>query len=328
VRFFSDSRARWRCCPSRWPWGRACCERNPRLPLERSALKLRLKDLNDGVRDLPQLFQKAIAAQPADDAAERLVNSSLLRVVDRDRRRFQLHALLREQARASCGPTEFENLQQSHAAALERLFEDWETRWRDCFECLPEIIPAGNFLWERKESARQTRLTYNGFSLAQRIGELDEALHILKQEESFHAGHTDRDAFDVLQRSYGNQAMILKAWGRLEEALALHKKEEAICLELGNKDGLQACYGNQAVILKDWGRLEEALALHKKQEAICLELGNKGGLGHCYWQWAWLARRQGDDQAERQKLDVVFPSLVESRISRLNLSLICIEILP
>ena len=83
---------------------------------------------------------------------------------------------------------------------------------------------------------------------------------------------------DGLQRSYGNQALILKAWGRLEEALALHKKQEAICLELGNKDGLQACYGNQALILQAWGRLEEALALHKKEEAICLELGNKDGL--------------------------------------------------
>ena len=39
------------------------------------------------------------------------------------------------------------------------------------------------------------------------------------------------------ESSYGNQALILKAWGRLEEALALHKKEEAICLELGNKSG-------------------------------------------------------------------------------------------
>jgi hypothetical protein len=27
--------------------------------------------------------------------------------------------------------------------------------------------------------------------------------------------------------------------------LALHKKEEALCLELGNKDGLQISYGNQ-----------------------------------------------------------------------------------
>jgi hypothetical protein len=47
------------------------------------------------------------------------------------------------------------------------------------------------------------------------------------------------------------------------------------------------------LILKAWGRLEEALALHKQEEAICLELGNKDGLGKCYWQWGLLARRLG-----------------------------------
>jgi len=398
-------------------------------PLQRSVLKLRLDDLNDGVRNVPQLFQKAIAAQlpreqkllaaaavcvqegfwlpmvaeiagmgedEADEAAERLVNSSLLRVLDRDRRRFQLHALLREQVRSSCAAGELDNLQQSHALALERLFKDWETRWRDCRECLLEILSACKFLWERKESTRQTWLTYKGYAVAKRIGELEEALRILKQEESFHAGHTDREALDVLQRSYGNQALILKAWGRLEEALALHKKEEAICLELGdpnglqasygnqalilkawgrleealallkkqeaiclesgNKDGLQASYGNQGSILQDWGQLEEALALHKKQEAICLELGNKNDLqisygnqalilnawgrleealallmkkeaiclelgikrdlGYCYWQWGWLARKQGDKLAERQKLEQALALFSELKMPR------------
>ena len=57
----------------------------------------------------------------ADDAPNRLVNSSLLRMLDRERRRFQLHALLRERVRTSCSAREFERLQQSHAAALERL---------------------------------------------------------------------------------------------------------------------------------------------------------------------------------------------------------------
>src|ERR1035438_8285711 len=76
--------------------------------------------------------------------------------------------------------------------------------------------------------------------------------------------------------------------GRREEALALHKKEEAICLELGNKDGLQASYGNQALILRRWGKLEEALALLKKQEAICQELGNKASLQASYGNQALI----------------------------------------
>ena len=99
-----------------------------------------------------------------------------------------------------------------------------------------------------------------------------------------------------LQGSYGNQAVILKAWGRLEEAMALYKKQEAICLELGNKDQLQRSYGNQALILIEQNRLEEALVLLRKSEAICIELGLKNPLGYCYWQWVDLGPRTGRPQ--------------------------------
>jgi hypothetical protein len=79
---------------------------------------------------------------------------------------------------------------------------------------------------------------------------------------------------------------------------------------------LQTSYGNQALILQDWGRLEEALALHKKQEEICLELGNKEGLGYCYWQWGLLAEQQGDKQAKRHRLKQAFSIFVELNMSR------------
>ena len=64
--------------------------------------------------------------------------------------------------------------------------------------------------------------------------------------------------------------------------MALHKEEEAICLELGNQESLQESYGYQAIILRSWGRLDDAMALHKRQEDICLKIRNKIGLAHCY----------------------------------------------
>ena len=280
--------------------------------LGRAVLKLRLDALTDGSKDVNALFRTAIASQPererrllaasavcvqegfwlplaaevaelsedeAEDAADRLVHSSLLRVLDRERRRFQLHSLLRDQVRTRQGDDGLSKLQERHAAALERLFKDRETRWHDCRECLEEIIPAAAFLSRRGEDSRGGQLSFWGYDIAEVVGELDISFRITKQrgERCMNLGNKNG-----LQASYGNQAVILKAWGRLEEALALHKKQEAICLELGNKDGLQASYGNQALILKRWGRLEEALALHKKEETICLELGNKDGLQACY----------------------------------------------
>src|SRR5208337_2850416 len=177
-----------------------------------------------------------LSEEDAEDAADRLVHSSLLWVSRTtedggERRRFNLHALLREQMRAEQKGDGIVKLQERHAGALEKLFKDWETRWRECRECLEEVMPAAKLVWLRGETSRTDWLIYWGYALGRRIGELDAALRILKQEESFWAGRDDREAKDALQRSYGNQAGILQAWGRLEEALALHKKEEAICRE-------------------------------------------------------------------------------------------------
>jgi tetratricopeptide (TPR) repeat protein len=121
---------------------------------------------------------------------------------------------------------------------------------------------------------------------------------------------------DSLQICYGNQAIILQAWGRQEEAMALHKKEEALCLELGNKDSLQRSYGNQASILQDWGRLEEALELLKKQEALCQALGLRRSLGYCYWNWGLVARAQADHATERAKLQAALEIFTELKTPR------------
>jgi hypothetical protein len=105
-------------------------------------------------------------------------------------------------------------------------------------------------LWRVGAAMGTAWLSHWGFSLGWRIGELEAALRIVVKEESIWAGGNDRGAKYPLQDSYGKQSLILKDWGRLEEAMALLKKQEALCLELGHKDGLQIAYGNQAVILK------------------------------------------------------------------------------
>jgi tetratricopeptide (TPR) repeat protein len=289
-------------------------------PVPEVARGLRLERLRNEVHDVAALLQRAIRARPEQqrrllnamavcalngfwlpltveiaglteaegrDARNRLVDASLLRMLDRDRQRFQLHALLREELRnlALLG-----ELQAGHAAALERLFADWEGRWRECRECLPEVITAMQHLWENSESSRAASLTRVSFVTAWRIGELEMALRIVQQQEALCLELGDKDS---LQRSYGHQAVILQAWGRLEEAMALHKKQETLCQELGNKDGLQRSYGNQAVILKSWGRWEEAFELLEKQEALCLDVGNKDGLQASYGNQALILYNRG-----------------------------------
>jgi tetratricopeptide (TPR) repeat protein len=282
-------------------------------PLDEAARSFVLSKLRNEVNDVPGLLRRAIESQGQDEqrllqaaavcvpegfwlplvlqiagldkaagekARNNLANAALLRLLDRETQRFQLHLLVRDQARSMAAS--LEELQQAHATALEELFAESESRWRDCAVCLAEIAPAVAFLRSQGTQDRAGDLAFNGFEIARRIGELHAALQIAQRDEEYWKGVAGADCKGGLQVWYGNQALILRAWGKLEEAMALHKKEEAICLELANKNDLQICYGNQALILRAWGKLEEAMSLLKKKEVICLELGNKGSLQACY----------------------------------------------
>ena len=191
-------------------------------------------------------------------------------MLDRDRQRFQLDTLLRKELRNLAPLGE---LRAAHAEALESWFSNWEGHWRECSECLPEVIPAVRHLWEKSKSSRAMRLTYRGFATGRRIGELEVALRILQQEEG-------------------------------------------LCLEVGNKHGLQTNYGNQALILQAWGQLEEAWALLKKVEALSLELGNRSSLAYCFWNWGLLAHEQRDYKMEREKLTAALDIFTELNMSR------------
>lgn len=261
-------------------------------PLDEGTQALKLDQLRTEIHDVPELFQHAITSQPAQDQSllqamavchpdgfwfplaadisglnkaersesrDRLVNTSLVRPCDREQQRFRLHALLREQLLVSAP---VEQLQNKYTSVLYEPFEDWENGWRDCQECLSEVIPAIQMLRHEGSINQAVSLAYWGFATAHRVGELDAALRILEEEEKFWENREDPDA----------------------------------------KDSLQISYGNQALILKDWGQLEEAMALHKKQEALCIELGNRSSLGYCYWNWGLLAREQQDRNTERGKL--------------------------
>jgi hypothetical protein len=230
-------------------------------PLEEAAVGLRLADL----QTVAELLQKAIDAQPerecellqaaavcapegfwlpfagqiaglgdADLRAvrDRLVNSSLLRVLDRDRRRFQLHSLLREQVRVSAP---LADLEERHAVELEGIFKEWETRWRDCRECLDEVIAAMERLWRVGAAGGVGGLSDWGFKVGWRVGELEASLRILDMEESLWLGRGGQEARRIALRSYGNRAIVLQVWGRSEEAMTLLKQQEALCLELATR---------------------------------------------------------------------------------------------
>ena len=242
----------------------------------------------------PEGFRLALAAEVAEldeasslDALQEIHSRSLVEELDRDERRYRLHALVREGA----GPGDA--LRRRQFESLRNQFKDWERNWSQCEKDLANWRVAFAWLLGQPKSDEIWSFTNDlaniGYRLTHRLGRLPEALEICErmvcETESYNAA--------AVWEWYSNQAVILHAWARFEEAMALHKKQEAIHLEAGNRDGLQKSYGYQAVILWDQGRLVEAMSLLKRKEAICLELGNRYGLQVSYGNQAGILKELG-----------------------------------
>ena len=226
-------------------------------PLDEAARDLHLEQLRNDTHDVSRLFQRAVVSRPGPEqrllqvmsvchpegfwlplaaqiaeleekasqqAAKGLHRVSLVTIVDRDQQRFRLHALLREQLRTSAP---LDELEEKHAERLEDLFKDRQASWQDCRQCLPELIPAVRFLWKRGLNDRGGSLSFSGFEAAYRTGELISAIEIAQHGQAYYEKLGNKRGLQVW---YGNQAVIHQHWGQLEKAMALHKKEEAICL--------------------------------------------------------------------------------------------------
>ena len=118
-----------------------------------------------------------------------------------------------------------------------------------------------------------------------------------------------------LSRSLGNQAVIIQVWGQFKEAMELHKEEEGICRELGDKAQLLISLSNQAVILRFWGKLKEAMELHKEEERICRELGDKAGLYRSLNNQALICQQQNNS---KKAFDLISSELEKSKDNPLS----------
>lgn len=160
-------------------------------PLNEATRAIKLAELRSEVHDVPGLLKRAVESQPEDEqtllkamsacspdgfwlnlaahisgvewkrireTCNRLVNASLVRMLDRERQLFQFHPLQREQLWASFPIADYLG---RHAIAVEELFREWESEWRSCRLCLPEVIQAMDFLW-RADAARGEQLAYWG----------------------------------------------------------------------------------------------------------------------------------------------------------------------
>jgi tetratricopeptide (TPR) repeat protein len=240
-----------------------------------------------------------------------------------NQRFYELHQLVRDLVWQRFG----RRFGERFMALVHEIFTDENRSFQEKEALLPQLFEA--FWWAKKnKDERLINWMYPLGLFCQRRGhshfyvELTEAIELLFPENK-----------KALASALGNRALILNAWGRLDEAMALLQKQEQICTELGDRAGLATCYGNQAnihylqgrldeamalfkkieqifaelgvraglatcygnqaLILNAWGRLDEAMALHQKQEQICTELGDRAGLATCYGNQALILNAWG-----------------------------------
>ena len=228
----------------------------------------------------------------AFDALADLRSRFLVEVMSVDATSYILHSLVRaevEQAPA---------LADRHSRAVADKFVSWETNWEECVKDLPDWRLALRTA-EANESHKKTtevfnRLAFSGFALCHRSGYLPDAMFAIQAAQNKFKSAKD---FDGLQGTYGNQALIFRAWGEMETALSLLKEQEAICIGFKDVAGLQGSYGNQAIIFRDLGKLDDSMAVLKKQEAICKASGNDAGLQACYGNQAITLQECGKLEA-------------------------------
>lgn len=106
-----------------------------------------------------------------------------------------------------------------------------------------------------------------------------------------------------LQRTLGNRARLLRGLGDLDGAMTLLREQEAICRAVGNRQGLQASLGTQAQVLQARGDAAGALRLLSERERICREMGNRHGLQIALNGLALLLQQAGDLDAALQRLE-------------------------
>lgn len=319
--------------------------------LDRSIPRLHLADLSDGVRDVPQLFAKAISSRPereqrllaasavcvadwfwlplaariagldedeVDDAAASLVNASLMRLINRDHRRFQVHAILREEVLASRSQTQVEDLQRRHVVALEALAGDWKSQSPLQFH--QEVKLACKFLeaygkgdaslgllrhaeamWGEFGHLSFLLLNYEDQAyLLQKLGRPDEAISMLERQEAVCRNIADREG---LRRGHVARATILNSIGRSTEALALLDEEHASIGDPDDKQLLLLGWHLRAFILQNLpGREQDSIRIFEKVEPLAIELGDKNSLAFCYWTWGTIAANLGQLNVAHDKL--------------------------
>ena len=204
---------------------------------------------------------KEILQQQRSSEAPHLL--TLVRSVPEPLGALTMRCLDRDPARRPQSFTEISGLMEELAAGYESAHSEWGKE-----KPLPITLSQEQELRRARTIVRLGVECLQRGDAAQAMEQYQTASAVFEQlgDESGHAA------------CLGNQALVLKEWGRLDEATQMLKQQEAVKRALGDWIGLAMSLGNQALILKAWGHLEQAIELHREEERLCREIGAHAGL--------------------------------------------------
>lgn len=151
--------------------------------------------------------------------------------------------------------------------------------FRDIIDCTNDFLPG----------------TWVASRLLIHFGYKTEALKVLTNMEGF----LDENS-EFIRIVRNDQATILRDWGRIDEALALYKKNEAKAREKGDEDDVSTSLTNQAVLLGMQGRLEEAFDLFGKLEKEARYFDDKYSLVVCLINQSRILHQRGRTEEAMQ----------------------------
>lgn len=210
------------------------------------------------------LLQQLIKGKEIDERLEQLYTLSWCERREIENKRFyELHQLVRELVQKRFG----NRFSKSFIELAHRIFTDDNIHFSEKEQLMTQLYEA----LAQAATAKDKRIIdwlYNLYDFCTYRGYLDFYVRLTDYAEKLF-----RDDQWTLRTAYTHQALILRAWGKLDKAMELHKKQEKICEELGDRAGLAGCWWNQGSLYGEMNDLKKNIELWQKSIEMNKSIG-------------------------------------------------------
>ncbi|MSP14405.1 MAG: tetratricopeptide repeat protein [Chloroflexi bacterium] len=142
-----------------------------------------------------------------------------------------------------------------------------------------------------------------------RLGDTRQALDLVERALEQAQGRDQRLELEALN----NMALVYRATGQPQRALALYEQALMIMREVGNRAGEASTLSNMAVVYRATGQPQRALALYEQALPVRREVGDRAGEASTLSNMAVVYRTTGQPQQALELFQQTLPIMREVR---------------